>query len=161
MFDGISEDSVTVLFSQLWADSAHLEVDIAYLRDSASLDGPGELLILPITPTGFGITEIQLTEVLVFDRFNQEIPITIGNHGWARICQYVGDSNADNAIDIADIVYTVMYMFQEGPEPIPSVWSANFNCDSSPLDIADLVAQVMWMFQNGPWLCYPPCFEIP
>ena len=161
MFDDISDDSITVLFSHLGDDSAHLEVDIAYLRDSATIDGPGELLILPITPTGFGITDIQLTEVLIFDRFNQEIPVTIANHGWARICQFVGDIDANNTIDIADLIHLVNYMFQLGPPPIPNVWVADFDCDGSEINIADLVSMVTWMFQEGPWLCDLPCFEEP
>ncbi len=159
MFDGINEDTVTVLFSHLWSDltELHLSVDIAYLTDSATFDGPGELLVLPMSPTGYGATDIVIEEVLVYDRFNQQIPVEVSGASWARICQFVGDVDADDDIDIVDLVYVVEYMFQGGPEPIPSVWVANFNCDNSPLDIADLVAMVNWMFQSGPWLCDPPC----
>jgi hypothetical protein len=163
MFDGIDDDTVTVLFSHLWSDPSklHLSVDIAYLRDSATVDGPGELLVLPMSPTGYGATDIVIEEALVFDRFNQQIPVDISGASWARICQFVGDVDADDDIDVADLVYLVQYMFQTGPEPIPSVWAANFNCDNSALDVSDLVAQVTWMFQSGPWLCEPPCVNEP
>ena len=158
-FAGIEEDTITVMYTNLLPDSTHLQVDIACLRDSAVLYGPGELLILPVKPIGFGETDITLSNVLIFDRFNQPIPTLVLNPTYVRICQFVGDVNADNAIDIADIVYMVEYMFEGGPAPIPSVWSANFNCDASPLDIADLVDYVTWAFQGGPWLCTPPCAE--
>ena len=157
MFAGIEDDSITVMFTKLWDDSTRLEVDIAYLRDSATLDGPGEIMIVPVLPTGFGQTDIQITDVLVFDRFNQQIPIDVLGSTYARICQFVGDVNMDNSIDIADLVYVVEYMFEGGPEPMPSVWSANFNCDESPVDIADLVAFVGWMFNGEPYPCDPPC----
>ena len=157
MFTGIEDDTVTVLFTQLWTDSTTLEIDIAYLRDSATLNGPGEIIILPIVPTGFGQTDIQLTNVLVFDRFNQQIPVNILGSTYARICQFVGDVNQSNIIDISDLVYVVDYMFNGGPIPLPSVWSANFNCDEFAIDISDLVAMVDWMFNNEPFLCDPPC----
>jgi hypothetical protein len=161
MFDGINEDSITVMFTQLWDDSTHLEVDIAFLRDSATIDGPGELLIFPVTPTGIGVTDVQITELMVFDRFNQEIPVTVRNDGWIRVCQYVGDIDANASIDIVDLVYLVEYMFQGGPLPIPNKWVGDFNCDGKGIDITDLIGMVMWMFQGGPWLCNPPCFEEP
>lgn len=161
MFAGIEDDTITVLFTQLWVDSTHLEIDIAYLRDSATLDGPGELFILPVVPTGFGQTDIQITNVLIFDRYNQQISIDIVGSTYARICQFVGDVNADNGIDIADLVHLVDYMFLGGPEPLPSVWSANFNCDEYAIDISDLVSMVDWMFNSEPYRCDPPCVSEP
>lgn len=162
MFDLISDTAMAV-FAHLWSDPTklHLSVDLAYLTDSATFDGPGELLVLPMSPTGYGATDVVIEEVLAFDRFNQQIPVDITGASWARICQFVGDVDADDDIDIVDLVYLVQYMFQGGPPPIPSIWVANFNCDNSPLDIADLVAQVSWMFQSGPWLCEPPCMNEP
>jgi hypothetical protein len=156
MFAGLEDDS-TVLFTQLWINPTHLEIDIAYLSDSATLSGPGEIMVLPAVPTGFGQTDIQITEVLIFDRYNQQIPASPVGSTYARICQFVGDVNQSNNIDISDLVYVVDYMFNGGPVPLPSVWSANFNCDESAIDISDLVAFVDWMFTQGPFICDPPC----
>ncbi|HOP06476.1 MAG TPA: hypothetical protein PLF13_04205 [candidate division Zixibacteria bacterium] len=161
LFDGLDEDSVTTFYTRLRPDSNHIDIDIAYLRDSAVLNGPGELLTITAVPKAFGVTDIMVDELLVFDRYNQPIPVDVINRTFVRICQYVGDVNADNSIDIRDVVYLVEYMFLNGPEPLPSVWSGNFNCDASPIDISDLVSLVNWMFQQGPWLCQPPCVEEP
>ncbi|MCK4626235.1 MAG: SBBP repeat-containing protein [Phycisphaerae bacterium] len=58
-------------------------------------------------------------------------------------------------IDIADLVYLVDYMFNEGPEP--PCWDEG-DVDASgvmPIDIADLVYLVDYMFNSGPEP--PPC----
>ena len=63
-----------------------------------------------------------------------------------------GDVDTSGAIDIADLVYLVQYMFAQGPEPIPLA-SANVNCVGG-VDISDLVFLVTYMFQSGPEPCY-------
>jgi len=70
-------------------------------------------------------------------------------------CQIVGDVDHNGSgPDIADLVYLVTYMFQNGPEP-PCMWEANMNGSVNPEpDITDLVYLVTYMFQNGPDL-YP------
>lgn len=71
-------------------------------------------------------------------------------------CVYRGDldhSNGDAPIDIADLVYLVDYMFNEGPEP---VCLDEGNVDGiEPIDISDLVYLVDYMFIGGP--APPPC----
>ncbi len=67
-----------------------------------------------------------------------------------------GDVNdADGAIDIADLVYLVDYMFTGGPEP-PIMCQADMNADGA-IDIADLVYLVDYMFQGGPPPVEPCC----
>jgi len=51
--------------------------------------------------------------------------------------------------DIADLVYLVTYMFQNGPEP-PLMRATDIDGSGSYVDIADLVYLVTYMFQNGP-----------
>jgi hypothetical protein len=59
-----------------------------------------------------------------------------------------GDINADNSVDISDIVYFVDFSFNGGPPPpVPS--SAELICDGL-VDISDLVYLVSYMFQRGP-----------
>jgi len=63
-----------------------------------------------------------------------------------------GDVNGDwqEVIDIADLVYLVDYMFNQGPEP-PDLRAANMDGENGTLiDIADLVYLVDYMFVNGP-----------
>ena len=76
-------------------------------------------------------------------------------------CQIVGDVDHNGSgPDIADLVYLVTYMFQNGPEP-PCMWEANMNGSVNPEpDITDLVYLVTYMFQNGPDL-YPCAGKLP
>lgn len=65
-------------------------------------------------------------------------------------CELVGDVNHDGTgPDIADLVYLVSFMFQNGPPP-PCLEEADINGDGSGPDIADLVHFVNYMFQGGP-----------
>jgi len=84
-------------------------------------------------------------------------------------CVIRGDINHDGAPepDIADLVYLVSYMFQDGPAPpcdmpyspdCPDHYFAETDVDgngSCVPDIADLVYLVTYMFQDGPALV--PC----
>ncbi len=67
-------------------------------------------------------------------------------------CANCGDVDHSGVlpIDIADLVYLIDYMFNEGP--IPVCWGEG-DIDGSgviPIDIADLVYLVDYMFQSGP-----------
>ena len=61
------------------------------------------------------------------------------------------DGNGNPTIDIADLVYLVDYMFQDGPEP-PIMEAADIDGSGgpSPIDISDLVYLVDYMFTGGP-----------
>ena len=58
------------------------------------------------------------------------------------------DHSEGGAIDIADLVYLVDYMFNGGPES-PCEGEANIDGEAS-IDIADLVYLVDYMFNDGP-----------
>jgi photosystem II stability/assembly factor-like uncharacterized protein len=62
-----------------------------------------------------------------------------------------GDANADGAIDIADVVYLINYLFTNGPAPEP-LEAGDANCDGL-VDIADAVYLINYLFIDGP----PPC----
>ncbi len=51
--------------------------------------------------------------------------------------------------DIADLVYLVDYMFQDGPPPI-IMCSSDIDANGEAPNIADLVYLVEYMFQGGP-----------
>ena len=61
---------------------------------------------------------------------------------------YRGDANGDGAIDIADVVYLVNYLFIDGPAPSP-LEAGDANCDGK-VDIADVVYLVNYLFIEGP-----------
>jgi hypothetical protein len=59
-----------------------------------------------------------------------------------------GDINGDGIIDIADIVFLVEYMFQDGPAP-DQVQSCDVDGSCGEVDIADLVFLVEYFFVQG------------
>jgi len=59
-----------------------------------------------------------------------------------------GDFNANNIVDISDLVYFVNYFFGGGPEPIP-LESGDVDC-TGEIDIADMTFMVNYMFNSGP-----------
>ena len=65
-------------------------------------------------------------------------------------CDLVGDiDNNGTGSDIADLIYLVNFMFQNGPEP-PCMAEADINGNGTGPDITDLIYLVSFMFQNGP-----------
>lgn len=145
-------DTITFFDFHLSSDSTRLTVDVALLTDSATFNGPGELIEIPFTTVGFGESDIILAGAQLIDRYGQPIPAELHN-SWAKVCQFVGDVNADNRIDIADLVYFVTWSFgtPSGPPPTPMA-SANVDC-SEYIDIADIVYLVDYMFNYGPEPC--------
>ena len=59
------------------------------------------------------------------------------------------DMDPNDEITIADLIYMVTYMFQEGPEP-PCMEEADIDGNGVGPDIADLIHLVNYMFQEGP-----------
>jgi hypothetical protein len=59
-----------------------------------------------------------------------------------------GDATADGFINIADVVYLVTYLFQNGPSPCP-MEAGDATCDRV-VNIADVVYLVTYLFQGGP-----------
>ena len=60
-----------------------------------------------------------------------------------------GDANASNAIDIADAIFTLSYLFAHGP--VPSCLDAADANDSGGIDIADAITILSHLFaQAGP-----------
>ena len=64
-----------------------------------------------------------------------------------------GDANGNGAIDIADVVYLMNYLFTDGPAPDP-LEAGDANCDGI-VDIADVVYLINYLFIGGP----PPACE--
>jgi hypothetical protein len=58
-----------------------------------------------------------------------------------------GDSNADKALDIADAIFTLTYLFAAGPAP-SCLDSADAN-DDGAVDIADAIAVLSHLFAGS------------
>ncbi|MEA3297860.1 MAG: S8 family serine peptidase, partial [candidate division Zixibacteria bacterium] len=83
---------------------------------------------------------------LVSEYFTYEPVI---NSGFVTIIELMrGDVNADEKIDIADLIYLINYMFDFGPSPIP-LMSGDINGDIF-INMTDLIYLVDFMFNNGP-----------
>ncbi|HVP37412.1 MAG TPA: metallophosphoesterase [Terriglobales bacterium] len=61
----------------------------------------------------------------------------------------LGDSNSDGAVNLADIIYLVNYLFKGGPVPLPLLDAGDSNCDSK-VNVADIVYLVAYLFKGGP-----------
>lgn len=59
-----------------------------------------------------------------------------------------GDSNTDNSLDVADSVYTLVYLFQGGPAPLCDD-AADTN-DDGTVNIGDPVYGLTFLFAGGP-----------
>lgn len=64
-----------------------------------------------------------------------------------------GDANGDEAINLADAVYLINYVFKGGPAPNP-LDSGDANCDDA-VNLADAVYLVNYVFKGGPAPCCP------
>ncbi|MFH1373305.1 MAG: GEVED domain-containing protein [bacterium] len=76
------------------------------------------------------------------------VPVVLGGH-------IAGDLNADGAVDIADLIHMVNYMFNDGPAP-EIMTAADVTGDCIGPDIADLVHLVNFMFNGGEELIHCP-----
>ncbi len=74
------------------------------------------------------------------------------NFGGGYIC---GDLDGSNAVNIADVVYLVAYIFSGGPAPDPLA-SADVDCDGF-ITIADAVYMIEYIFTHGA----APCAACP
>ncbi len=64
-----------------------------------------------------------------------------------------GDGDGNGAVNIADAVFIVAYVFQGGPAPAP-IESGDVNLDAS-VNVADAVYIVNYIFKGGPEPCNP------
>jgi hypothetical protein len=94
-----------------------------------------------------GIHTISLCLVDKFSRqacAEEEVEVVAGEMKFLR-----GDANASNVIDIADVVFTLSYLFAQGTPP--SCLDAGDANDSGAIDIADAIALLSHLFAHtGP-----------
>lgn len=145
----------TFFWSGFSPDSATLYIDGAILGDGVTVTGNGVLAAITFSTIGFGLSDIELISVRARD--GSDNPLSFGvENGWVRVCQFVGDVNADNRIDISDAVYLINWIFANGPYPIPNAGVGDVNCDSMT-NISDVVYIINYIFASGPAPC-GPCY---
>jgi len=63
----------------------------------------------------------------------------------------LGDANGDSVINSADIVFSINYLFRNGPPTCP-YHAADTNCDGL-INSADVVCLIDYLFKGGPLPC--------
>jgi hypothetical protein len=137
------------------ADSSRLYIDGAILGDGITVSGPGNLATLTFHTIGFGETEVAFAAIRARDANNAPL-LYDGVDAWIKVCQFVGDVNADNRINISDCVYLIRWIFAGGPAPIPDPPVGDVNCGGTT-NISDVVYIINYIFAGGPAPC-GPCY---
>ena len=131
------------------------DLDIEWLVNGSPV-GQGESLLVSdaILPSGNSSIEVVVHDPTPFVRTDPD-SLLVGRFEWYTGMGSCGDVNGDgDGPDIADLIYLVNFMFQEGPEP-PDLSKCDVNSSGGDPDIADLIALVSFMFQEGPPLNCP------
>ena len=120
-----------------------LTQDIHSLRSPLALLLVFTVVLLPFGPLlavvdsdGDGIPDDQDNCPAVF---NPDQAITISAPG---------DANGSGAVNSADLIYTLNYLFKSGPAPEPCAAVVDANCDGV-ITTADVVVEVIFLFQGG------------
>ena len=136
-------------------DSSKLLIDGAILGDGFTVSGSGLLATIRFYTIGFGMSDLEFTAIRARNGDNEPLVYDAVN-GWVKVCQFVGDVNADNRITVSDVVYLINWIFAGGAEPIPDQFVGDVNC-SSMTNISDAVYLIDYIFSDGPAPC-GPCY---
>jgi hypothetical protein len=145
----------TFFWKSFSPDSSLLYIDGAILGDGTSVSGGGNLATIKFFPVDYGESQILIAPIRARDENNSPLTYDVQD-GWARVCYFKGDVNADNSIDISDVVYLIAWIFSGGAAPIPAKLVGDVNCDLST-DISDLVYLIEYIFSGGSAPC-GPCY---
>ncbi len=107
---------------------------------------------LPLIPNGVTVSYTGEAALISAEAAYDGVMImTTEIQGSGSCCQIRGNIDSDGLgeINIADLIYLVAFMFQDGPEPA-CISEADINGDGSDPNIADLIHLVGFMFQEGP-----------
>jgi hypothetical protein len=63
-----------------------------------------------------------------------------------------GDANGDGVANIVDVVYIIVYIFMDGPAPVPVLWTGDTNCTHT-INVTDAVWMIDWIFNHGEAPC--------
>ena len=142
----VEDDTMTFLWDYFWTDSTRLTVDIFVLGENRTVSGPGDLLAIRLNTIAFGESDLVISGIKLRDSENHDVLATVEN-AWIKVCQFVGDANADNRILVNDLTYMVNFLFRGGPAPTPYA-AGDLDC-SGQVNISDVTAMVRYLFQGG------------
>lgn len=145
--------SLPPLFNYTYVSNGggRLTLDFAILGDTNTIHGPGVVVTVPINTVGFGETDITVTSYKLRDNQNQ--PMLMNTKGaWAKVCRFVGDLDADNRVDIADLTAMIDYLYIAFTPPVPPLEVADTDCDNH-IDISDITALIDYLYISFLPLC--------
>jgi hypothetical protein len=125
------------------------ELDIEW-RINDSPVGQAESLLVSnaILPPGNSVIEVVVSDQTPFVRTDLD-GLLVESFEWTAGQALCGDVNSNGlGPDIVDLIYLVMYMFQDGPPP-QDFDQCDVNSSGGGPDITDLIALVEFMFQDG------------
>ncbi len=66
-----------------------------------------------------------------------------------------GEVNNDHTLSVADVVYLIAYLFQQGPPPVPVRGMGDCNCDGN-VSVSDVTYLINYLTKGGakPLICY-------
>ncbi len=121
-----------------------------YPRDTSGINPAA--LQMGIDPAGYTLGEYP-------DSFYVYAPTASNSPGKIRmrlkIWRFHGDNDWSGEINVTDLVYLVEYLFQDGPEPVPTRIVGDLTCNKQ-INVEDLTYFVNYLFQNGPIPCGNP-----
>lgn len=134
-------------------DSVHIpapvlgDYEITYIPEAAGGTAPMYESIIRVD----GSQQV----VIVIDSIPAMGEVNSASYTYGEGCDYLNaDANSDEAINIADPVYLIAYIFKGGPPPQPLL-SGDANCDLH-VNIGDAVYIINYVFKGGPAPCYTP-----
>jgi hypothetical protein len=66
-----------------------------------------------------------------------------------NVSSYIpGDANGDTVIDLGDVVYSITYLYKNGPAPVPLL-AGDANC-SGEVELGDVVYLISYLYKGGP-----------
>jgi bacillopeptidase F len=132
-----------------------------YYWSGTSMAGPhvaGVVALMRQANPDLGVDSIK--QILINTAVDLGVPGEENTYGWGIIDAYAavraaqqesyvaGDANGDGVCEMADVVYLVNYLFQNGSPPDPmAAGDPNASC---LVDGADVMYLVNYLFKNGP-----------
>ncbi|MDH4035541.1 MAG: glycoside hydrolase, partial [candidate division Zixibacteria bacterium] len=142
-----------------WSDETKAGAPVTYSlyvsTDPAFTPGPNTVTYSGLTTSELALPNPLQPDILTYwkveaidgaSNSSESVVFTVTNSSLA-----CGDVDGDGGPDvtIADLVYMVDYMFNDGPPP-PVMAAADVDGSGGDIDIADLVYMVDYMFNGGP-----------
>ncbi len=144
----VSPDPSTLVISRwnatpgdplIGSDVGVLQLTLAPFAVFAPLEWIAEITVHSGAPE-----EFTYRATVVDDAFDDHHPeLLVGEFEFAR-----GNSNSDSAVNIADSIFTLDYLFSDGP--VPNCFDAADANNDSGIDIADPIYTLAYLFSDGP-----------